>query len=263
MNVSTGLLWHRVNHGKILSLLFPVTEQNHCHESTWMATGDSVALICLKKLWSRPDFSLFNISTVSHDTTCKNALKSVGSFLKPEHCCSLLTRHCSAQPWLTTELSFGGVFEKANPAIKLSPAGSFYLWAATHKIKLVLSCSKLQDRKFFWQWRILKTLFIHPSVSLVTLVEGNLSFRRNTLGKLLIVLLGIRVNAEFLSTLGVILRVVLCRAGSWTWWSLWVHFNSRYFLILTPCWWFAGTNPTLLWTSTAYEVFTEYFLHMK
>lgn len=49
--------------------------------------------------------------------------------------------------------------------------------------------------------------FIHHSVLMVTSVEENLSFGRNTLGKLLTVLLllGSRADAEFLSTSGVIL----------------------------------------------------------
>lgn len=55
--------------------------------------------------------------------------------------------------------------------------------------------------------------FVHHSVLTVTLVEKKLSFKRNTLGKLLVVLfLGSRANAEFSEYLG--WDFALCRAGS-------------------------------------------------
>ena len=46
-----------------------------------------------------PYLFLHNISTISHVTTCKNALKSVDSYLKTERYCYLFTDiDCLVQP---------------------------------------------------------------------------------------------------------------------------------------------------------------------
>lgn len=133
-------------------------------------------------------FSLFNISTMRHVTTCNNALKSVDSNLETEHYL-MYSQISAAQDSLgTMHLTHinSAVILTSSSAEKKRKKWCFYLliallclWGCTCKIETVLHCMKLQDTK---------STAIHHSALTETLVEEKHFLERNYLEKTLIFL---------------------------------------------------------------------------